>query len=104
MSLEVDAMALGEVLRRISRDFADLADLVTGNLRGSDDMTSRQMAALREFPAVPAEGLSRGESAAVFRRHGLDSRSIGVFVKLGYLRREGDRRWLTAKGREFAQS
>jgi hypothetical protein len=68
------------------------------------DLIARQAATLREFDVPPEQGLSRAQASAAFKKHGLDPRAFGFWVRGGYLAREGDRRWLTAKGREWADS
>lgn len=65
-------------------------------------MAARQAAALREFDVSPERGHSRPQASAIFRRHGLDSRTLGIWVQNGHLAHQDDRRWLTDKGREWA--
>ena len=65
---------------------------------------ARQVATLHEFPMSPEQGLSRAQASAAFKKHGLNPRAFGSWVNSGYLAREGDRRWLTSKGREWADS
>jgi hypothetical protein len=65
---------------------------------------AEQVATLHEFPTSPEQGLSRAEASAAFKKHGLNPRSFGSWVNGGYLAREGDRRWLTSKGQEWADS
>jgi hypothetical protein len=69
-----------------------------------NDLIARQAATLHEFDAPPEQGLSRAQASAAFKKHGLDPRSVGFWVRGGYLAREGNRRWLTDKGREWADS
>jgi hypothetical protein len=91
------------VCRQISRSFADLAGLLDGNIRGDSDLAAREAAALREFPMYPAQGLSRAQASAAFKKHGLNPRGIGTWIQYGYLDHADDQRWLTAKGRERAE-
>jgi hypothetical protein len=69
-----------------------------------NDLTARQAAALHEFDVPPQQGLSRAQASAAFEKHGMDPRSFGSWVQRGYLAREENRRWLTDKGREWADS
>ena len=65
---------------------------------------TREVATLNEFPMSSEQGLSRAQASAAFKKHGLNPRAFGLWVRSGYLAREGDRRWLTSKGREWADS
>ena len=69
-----------------------------------NDLTARQAAALHQFDVPPQQGLSRAQASAAFTKHGIDPRSFGSWVHRGYLAREENRRWLTDKGREWADS
>ena len=46
-------------------------------------------------------GLTRVEASAAFRENGLDPRSSGSWAMHGYITRAGDRRYITAKGKEW---
>jgi hypothetical protein len=72
--------------------------------RKQRDWVAREVAALYEFPMSPEQGLSRAQASAAFKKHGLNPRAFGSWVRSGYLAREGDRRWLTSKGQEWADS
>jgi PIN like domain len=72
--------------------------------RKQQDQVAREVATLYEFPMSPEQGLSRAQASAAFKKHGLNPRAFGSWVRSGYLAREGDRRWLTSKGREWADS
>ena len=72
--------------------------------RKQEDWVAREVAALYEFPMSPEQGLNRAQASAAFKKHGLNPRAFGSWVRSGYLAREGDRRWLTSKGREWADS
>jgi hypothetical protein len=100
VDLTDDRKAVAAALRQVSRSIAELAAALDGNVPG-DDLAVRQAAALREFDVLPERGLSRAEASAAFKRHGLDPRSSGSWIQGGYLMREGDRRWLASKGREW---
>jgi len=78
--------------------------LLDSNIPGASDRVAREAAALYEFPMSPEQGLNRMQASAAFKKHGLNPRAFGSWVQGGYLAREGDRRWLTRKGREWADS
>ena len=92
------------MLRQVSRSIADLAALIDGNIPGDSDLVARQIAAMREFDLKPSQGLDRSQASAAFKKHGLNPRGFGSWVQGGYLARNGDRRWLTDKGREWIAS
>jgi len=100
VDLTDNSKAIVAVLRQVSRNIAELAALLDGNVPG-DDLAVRQAAALREFDVPPERGLSRAEASAAFKKHGLDPRSSGSWIQGRYLMREGDRRWLAPRGREW---
>jgi hypothetical protein len=99
-----NSTAIAAALRQISRGIADVADLLDGNISGDSDRVAREAAALYEFPMAPAPGLSRAQASAAFKKHGLNPRAFGSWVQGGYLARKDDERWLTKKGREWADS
>jgi hypothetical protein len=66
-----------------------------------NDLSARHAATLHEFDVPPEQGLSREQASAAFKEHGLDPRSFGFWVRSGHLAREGNRRWLTDKGRDW---
>jgi len=75
-----------------------------GRIAGDSDRIAREAATLYEFDVQPEHGLSRAQASAAFKKHGLNPRSFGSWVQGGYLARNEDRRWLTSKGREWADS
>ncbi len=104
MNSNDNSAAIATALRQVSRSIADIADLLDGNIPGDSDLVARQAATLYEFDVPPEQGLSRVQASAAFKRHGLNPRSFGSWVQGGYLARDGDRRWLTDHGREWADS
>jgi hypothetical protein len=99
-----NSAAIAATLRQVSRNIADLADLLDGNIPGASDRVAREVATLYEFPMSPEHGLNRAQASAAFKKHGLNPRAFGAWVQGGYLARDGDRRWLTGRGREWADS
>jgi hypothetical protein len=96
---ETDNKAVAAAVRQLSRDLADLATLLDGNVPGDSDLTARQIATLMDFDVPESEGLNRAQASRAFKEHGLNPRSFGSWVQGGYLARIGDRRFLTDKGR-----
>lgn len=104
MTANDNSAAIAAALRQVSRGIADIADLIDGNIAGDSDRVAREAATLYEFDVSPDRGLSRAQASAAFKKHGLNPRAFGSWVQGGYLARDGDRRWLTDFGREWAHS
>lgn len=88
---------MAAALRKIAGGLADLARA----LEGGGDEDSRKAAALARFDVTPDNGLSRAQASSALRENGLSPRLAGFLSKDGLIAREGDRRWLTDKGREW---
>jgi hypothetical protein len=88
---------MAAALRKIAGGLADLA----GALEDSGDEDSRKAAALARFDVPPEDGLSRAQASAALRENGLSPRLAGFLSRDGLITREGDRRWLTDRGREW---
>lgn len=99
-----NSKAIAEALRQAARSLALAADLIDGNVAGTSDKQAREAAVLREFDVKPSAGLSRAQASAAFKRHGIDPRACGSWVQGGYIARQGDCRWLTEKGRDWADA
>ena len=56
---------------------------------------------MRRFDVPPELGLTRVEASAAFRENGLDPRSSGFWAMHGWITRDSDRRYMTAKGKEW---
>lgn len=65
------------------------------------DQVARWAAAMRRFDVPPEQCLTRQEASAAFRQTGLDPRTSGSWAMHGWITRDGDRRYLTAKGKEW---
>ena len=59
------------------------------------------LAAMRRFDVPAAEGLSREEASRAISEQGCSPRLFGGWVKRGLIARDGDRRYLTDKGRQW---
>ena len=103
MTSNDNSAAIATALRQVSRSIADVADLLDGNIPGDSDRVARE-AATRTSRRPAEQGLSRAQASAAFKKHGLDPRSFGSWDQGGYLAREGDGRWLSEDGREWADS
>jgi hypothetical protein len=89
---------MAAALRKIAGGLADLASALGD---GRDSQDSRQAAALARFDVAPEDGLSREQASAALRENGLSPRMAGFLSRDGLISREGDRRWLTDKGRDW---
>jgi hypothetical protein len=84
-----------------------LAQFVADDRRKRDDenlppnQMARWMAAMRRFDVPPEQGLNREQASAAFRENGLDPRSSGSWAMHGWIGRQGDRRYITLKGKEW---
>jgi hypothetical protein len=65
------------------------------------DLMARWVAAMRRFNVPRERGLTREEASAAFRENGLDPRSSGSWAMHGYIARDGDRRYITDKGKDW---
>ena len=62
------------------------------------------LAAMRRFDVPAGEGLSRNEASRAIREQGHSPRLFGSWVAHGWMARDGDRRYLTDKGRQWIAS
>jgi hypothetical protein len=65
------------------------------------DLMARWVAAMQRFNVPPEQGLNRQQASAAFRENGLDPRSSGSWAMHGWIARDGDRRYITHKGKEW---
>jgi TIR domain len=61
----------------------------------------REIAVCKRFDVPPEEGLNREEASRAFSDSGINPRACGSWTQHGWIIREGDRRWLSDKGREW---
>jgi hypothetical protein len=61
----------------------------------------RLLAVMRSFDVPADHGLDRNEASRICRDHGYSPRSFGGWVAHGWIARDGDRRYLTDKGRRL---
>src|SRR6266568_1046799 len=64
------------------------------------ERTARRIALMRRFDVPPEKGLDREEASKAFRENGYKPRSFGGWVRRGLIERDGDRRYLSARGRD----
>jgi hypothetical protein len=95
----VDTAALSSALRLVSKGFAEAAAALEDNR--ADDKLSREIAAMKELDVPARDGLTRAQASEAFKRHGIDPRAFGSWVRHGWVIREGDRRYLSPKGRQW---
>jgi hypothetical protein len=95
----MDTAALGTALRLISRGFSEAAAAIEDS--SADDKIDREIAAMKEFDVPASAGLTRAQASEALRRHGIDPRAFGSWVRHGWVIREGDQRYLSPKGRQW---
>jgi hypothetical protein len=59
----------------------------------------REIAVCKRFDVPPEKGLNREEASRAFSDNGISPRACGSWTQHGWIIREGDRRWLSDKGR-----
>jgi hypothetical protein len=96
----MDEKALAAALRQIAKGLTEAAAVLDGDVPGME-RTARRIALMRCFDVPPAEGLDREEASKAFRENGYKPRSFGGWVRRGLIERDGDRRYLTPKGRSL---
>ncbi len=63
----------------------------------------REIAVCKRFDVPPEKGLNREEASRAFSDNGINPRACGSWIKHGWIIREGDRRWLSDKGRVWVR-
>ena len=61
----------------------------------------REIAAMKEFDVPMSQGLARAQASEALKRHGIDPRAFGSWVRHGWVIRKGDKRYLSPKGRQW---
>jgi TIR domain len=102
-SFRDDSGRLVTAIERILAPAPDIAAVpIAPDAHGvPSDLMARWVAAMQRFDVPPGQGLTRQEASAAFRENGLDPRSSGSWARHGWITREGDRRYITAKGKEW---
>jgi hypothetical protein len=72
-------------------------------LSGDEQPTriEREVAVCKRFDVSPEKGLNREEASQAFSDNGINPRACGSWTQHGWIIREGDRRWLSDKGRAW---
>jgi hypothetical protein len=96
----MDEKALAAALRQIAKGLTEAAAVLDGDIPGME-RTARRVALLQRFDVPPEKGLDREEASKAFRENGYLPRSFGGWVRRGLIVRDGDRRYLSATGREL---
>ena len=91
-----DSNAPSETARKEAVNTAEVSEL-----SGEEQPTriEREIAVCKRFDVPPEKGLNREEASQAFSDNGINPRACGSWVKHGWIIREGDRRWLSDKGR-----
>lgn len=63
----------------------------------------REVAVCQRFDVPPEKGLNREEASRAFSDNGISPRACGSWTQAGWIIREGDRRWLSDKGRDWVR-
>jgi len=92
--------ALAAAYRQIGRAYAEAARVLDGDVPGTE-RTDRRLAVMKRFDVPASQGLSREEASRAFRDNGYSPQSFGGWVRRGWIVRDGDRRFLTARGRAW---
>jgi hypothetical protein len=95
----MDTAALAAALRLVSKGFAEAAAAIDGS--GIDNKLDREIAAMKEFDVSASQGLTRAQASEALKRHGIDPRAFGSWVRHGWVIRKGDKRHLSPKGRQW---
>ncbi len=95
----MDEKALVAALRQIAKGLTEAAAVLDGDVPGME-RTARRIALMRRFDVPPEKGLDREEASKAFRENGYKPRSFGGWVRRGLIERDGDRRYLSARGRD----
>jgi CHAT domain/TIR domain len=61
----------------------------------------REIAAMNEFDVPADKGLTRVQASEALKRHGINPKAFGSWVRHGWVIRNGDRRYLSPKGRQW---
>jgi hypothetical protein len=75
-------------------------DAVEEDLPGVENL-ERRLAVMRRFNVPADQGLDRAQASQAFLENGYNPRSFGGWVRRGWIDRDGDRRYLTDKGRQW---
>ena len=89
-----------EATRKDAANTAEVAEL-SGD--GQPTRVEREIAICKRFDVPPEKGLNREEASRAFSDNGIDPRACGSWIQHGWIIREGDRRWLSGKGRDWAR-
>jgi hypothetical protein len=95
----MDTAALRAALRLVSKGFSEAAAALEDD--STDDKLKREVAAMKEFDVSASAGLTRAQASEALRRHGIDPRAFGSWVRHGWVIRKGDQRYLSPKGRQW---
>jgi hypothetical protein len=94
----MDQRAMAAALRQVAKGLTEAAAVLDGDVPGME-RTARRIALMRCFNVPASRGLDREQASKAFKENGYNPRSFGGWVRRGLIERDGDRRFLTAKGR-----
>jgi hypothetical protein len=81
--------------------YADRTNATSNSKPPFDDKLDHEIAAMKECDVPVDQGLTRAQASEALRRNGIDPRAFGSWVRHGWVIREGDKRYLSPKGRQW---
>jgi TIR domain len=84
-------------------DAADTAEVAELPSDEQPTRVEREIAILQRFDVPPEKGLNREEASLAFSDNGISPHACGSWTQHGWIIREGDRRWLSDKGRDWVR-
>jgi hypothetical protein len=98
--IKMDEKAMAVALRQVAKGLTEMASVLDGDVPGME-RTARRIALMECFDVPADQGLDREQASKAFRENGYNPRSFGGWIRRGLIERDGDRRFLTPKGREL---
>src|ERR1022692_410021 len=102
LQLAAEAAAASQISpeQRGSPTASSVSSAPEGEPPGAGD-TGRRLAVMKRFDVPAGKGLDREQASRAFTENGYNPRSFGGWVRRGWITRDGDRRYLTGKGRQW---
>jgi TIR domain len=103
-SFRSDAARLVTVIERVLAGTSGTVNTAEVTEPSGDEQLTRierEIAVCKRFDVPPEKGLNREEASQAFSDNGINPRACGSWTQHGWIIREGDRRWLSDKGRDW---
>jgi hypothetical protein len=91
---------MAAALRQVIAGLTEAVAVLEGEVPGPE-RDHRRLELMKRFDVPASEGLSREEASQAFKECGYLPRSFGGWVRRGWITRDGDRRYLTDRGRAW---